>query len=156
MRWICLPMGLLMMMLLPAWAGHSAPKVMLRINVQTTGEGLSAMQAIPIRIPPTGETIQIHTLPEVTERDLIDAQPNGSGGIRLFFNHDGQASLSAATAQNQGRILVVLINGVVVYAPMIDQQITTGQLDLPHPMNPQVLTALQEIARGNVKQANRT
>jgi hypothetical protein len=156
MRWTCLLMGCLFLTFLPARAGHSAPKVVLRIHIQTAGEGQSPMEATAISLPPNGEQILIRTLPEVTERELIDVEQDASGAVHLQFNHEGQVSLSAVTAQNQGRILVVLIDGYVVYAPIIDEQITSGELDLPHPISPQILQLLQDVARNNVKQAARS
>jgi len=114
------------------------------------------MEVTTLPIPPDGERIQVRTLPEVSENDLIDAQQDASGVVHLQFNHVGQVNLNAVTAQNQGRILVVLINGVVVYAPVIDEQITNGELDLPRPISPLALQLLQEVARHNVKQAART
>jgi len=149
-------MGLLFLTFLPAQAGHSAPKVVLRIHVQTTGEGQSPMEATTISLPPDGEKIQVRTLPEVTEHDLIGVEQDASGVVHLLFDHVGQVSLSAVTAQNQGRILVVLIDGYVVYAPTIDEQITNGQLDIPHPIDPRIVQLLQEVVRQNVKQAART
>ena len=64
--------------------------------------------------------------------------------------------MSAVTAQNQGRILVILIDGYVVYAPIIDEQITTGELDIPHPISLQVIQLLQEVARENLRKAAKT
>jgi preprotein translocase subunit SecD len=156
MRWTCLLIGFLFLTFLPAKAGHSPPKVILRIHVQSPGEGQSALEVSSLALPPNGEQIQVRTLPEATERDLVDVQQDASGVVHLQFNHVGQVNLSAVTAQNQGRILVVLIDGVVVYAPIIDQQITNGELDLPRPLNPQILQFLQEVARQNVRQAART
>jgi len=156
MRWTCLLMGFLLLTFLPAQAGHSAPKVVLRVHVQTTGEGQSPMEVTTISVPPNGEQIQVRTLPEITEHELVDVRQDASGAVHLLFNHVGQVNLSAVTAQNQGRILVVLIDGYVVYAPVIDEQITSGELDLPHPINPQVLQLLQEVARQNVRQAAKT
>ena len=155
MRWTLLLIGLLLVTFLPARAGHSPPKVILRVHVQTTGEGQSSMEAMPIQIPPDGEQILIRTLPEVSEGQLIDVQQD-AGGLRLKFNHSGQVSLSAATAQNQGRILVVLINGQVIYAPVIDVQISNGELDIPHPMPAVVVQLLQDVAKKNVRRDNRT
>lgn len=155
MRWICLLTGLLFLTFLPARAGHSPPKVVLRIHVQTTGEGQSPMEATTISLPPNGEQIQVRTLPEVTEHDLVDVQQDASG-LHLKFNHVGQVNLNAVTAQNQGRILVVLIDGYVVYAPIIDEQINNGELDIPHPINADVVALLQEVARQNVRQAAKT
>jgi preprotein translocase subunit SecD len=109
-----------------------------------------------ISLPPNGEQIQVRTLPEATEQELIDVRQDASGVIHLLFNHDGQVALNAATAQNQGRILVVLIDGYVVYAPTIDAQITNGELDLPRPIGPHVLQLLQDVARKNVRQAAKT
>jgi hypothetical protein len=158
MRWICLLTGFLFFAILPARAGHSPPKVHLGIYVQTTGEGQSAQQATFIVIPPNGERILIRTMPEVSELDLIDAQQDASGIVHLQFNHVGQVNLNAVTAQNQGRILVVVIDGHVVYAPIIDEQITNGELDIPsaHPIPAQIIQFLQEVARQNVKQAAKT
>jgi len=156
MRRTCLLMGFLFLPFLPAQAGHSPPKVTLRVHVQTTGEGQSPLEVTTISIPPNGEQIQVRTLPEVNEHDLVDAQQDASGTVHLLFNHVGQVNLSAVTAQNQGRILVVLIDGYVVYAPTIDEQITNGELDLPRPIPPQVLQLLQEVARQNVRQAAKT
>ncbi len=156
MRWICCLTGFLFLTFLPARAGHSAPKVTLRVHVQTAGEGQSPMEVTTVAVPPDGERIQVRTLPEVTEHDLTDVQQDASGTVRFHFNHSGQVALSAVTAQNQGRILVVLIDGYVIYAPIIDEQIASGELDVPHPITPQVLELLQEVARQNVRQAAKT
>jgi len=111
------------------------------------------MEATKITIQPNNEQILVRTLPEVTEGNLVDVQQDLSGGLRLQFDHVGQVNLGAVTAQNQGRILVVLIDGFVIYAPTIDEQITNGELDIPHPINPQVVQLLKEVAAKNVKKA---
>jgi len=152
MRWIYLLPGFLFLTFQPAQAGHSPPKVVLRVHVQTTGEGQSALAVTTLTIPPNGEQIMVRTLPEVTEKDLVDAQQDTSG-LHLKFNHVGQVNLSAVTAQNQGRILVVVLDGYVIYAPNIDEQIINGELDIPRQINSQVLQFLQEVARRNVRQA---
>jgi preprotein translocase subunit SecD len=154
MRWNYLLFGLFIFMFLPARAGHSPPKVVLRVHVQTVGEGLSAQQATTITIPPDNEQIQVRTLPEATENEIVDVRQDASG-VHLQFNHVGQVNLSAVTAQNQGRILVVLIDGYVVYAPIIDEQITNGELDIPsaHPIPAQIIQLLQVVAQHNVRQA---
>jgi preprotein translocase subunit SecD len=144
---------LLLLTILPAQAGHSPPKVLLRVNVQTTGEGLPATMATVLSLPPNGEEIEIRAIPEVTEKDLIDVKQAPDNTVRFFFNHRGQVNLSAATAENQGRILVLLIDGYVAYAPIIDQEISNGELDVPHPLNPQVIKLLQEVAQRNVREA---
>jgi preprotein translocase subunit SecD len=156
MRFLCLLLGFLLVTYSPARAGHSPPKVTFRIHVQTTGEGLSPQQASIVLIPPRGEQIQVRTLPEITEQDIVDVEPLASGGIHVVFDHVGTVALNAVTAQNQGRLLVVLIDGTVVYAPIIDVQIDNGQLDIPHALNLQIVQLLQDLARKNVIQAART
>ena len=152
MRWTCLLISFLVFTV-SAHAGHSAPKVTLRVHIQTTGEGQSPLEATSISLPPNGEQIQLRALPEASESQLIGVQPGPNGSTRLQFNHAAQVDISAATAQNQGRILVVLIDGYVVYAPIIDEQITSGELDIPTPLDPKVVALLQEVARENVRQA---
>jgi len=95
-------------------------------------------------------------LPEVTEQNLVAIEQLPSGVVRMQFNHVGQVNLGAVTAQNQGRILVVIVDGYVVYAPIIDQQITNGELDLPRPLGAQIIQLLQDVAKHNVKQAEKT
>jgi hypothetical protein len=155
MRWILLLTGCLFLVFLPAHAGHTPPQVMLRIHVQTTGEGSSPMEVSRIQVPPDGDTILIRSIPELSEGQLIGAEQDNDG-LHLQFNHVGMVNLNAATAQNQGRILVVLIDGNVIYAPVIDMQITNGQLDIPHPIPPVILQLLQEVAKENLKRDNRT
>ncbi len=155
MRLLCLIAALSFALFIPAHAGHSPPKVTLGVHVQTTGEGQSNLEASALRLPPNGDQILIRTMPECSERDIIDAQQDEQG-LRIQFNHVGQVNLSAVTAQNQGRLLIVLIYGRVIYAPVIDTQITSGELDIPLKVKPEVLKALQDQAAYNVRQAKKT
>jgi hypothetical protein len=155
MRLTFVLMGLLLLTLLPARAGHTPPKVTLRIHVQTAGEGQSTLEAVQIRIPPAGDTILIRAIPEVSESQLVGVQQDASG-LHLQFNHTGTVDLNAATAQNQSRIMVVLIDGNVVYAPVIDTQISDGQLTVPHQIPNQVVQLLQQVAAENIRKANKT
>jgi hypothetical protein len=155
MRRTVLLMGLLLLNLIPARAGHTPPKVTLRIHVQTTGEGQSTLEVAHVRVPPDGEDILIRAIPELSESELVNVQQDTSG-LHLLFNHTGTVDLNAATAQNQGRIMVVIIDGLVVYAPTIDTQITNGELDIPHPVPPAILQLLQQVAAKNVRDASKS
>ena len=148
-------MGLLLLTLLPARAGHSPPKVTLRIHVQTAGEGQSTLEVAQIRVPPAGDTILIRAIPEVSEIQLVGAEQDAVG-LHLQFNHTGTVDLNAATAQNQGRLLVVIIDGNVVYAPIIDTQINDGQLTIPHQIPNEVVQLLQQVAAQNIRKANKS
>jgi hypothetical protein len=153
MRYVLFALALLFIAL-PAHAGKSPPKVLLRIHVQTTGDGLSNNQAQTVYLPPNNEPIQVRAMPEVSEHNLIAAEQRPDGTL-LTFDHEGQINLSAVTAQNQGRIMVVFINGYIVYAPVIDEQITNGQLLIPHPLAPQIIPLLQDLAAHNVRNAKK-
>jgi len=149
---------LLLLTLVPALAGHSPPKILLRVHVQTAGAGLSPAQAVTISLPPDGEQIQIRSFPEATEQELIDVKTDAEGNVRLFFNHQGQVNLSAVTGENQGRLLVVMIGAnceYPIYTPAIDARITNGELDIPHthPIPSQVLQLLLKQAQDNVRKA---
>jgi preprotein translocase subunit SecD len=152
MRYVLFALALFVV--LPAHAGKSPPKITLRVHVQTTGDGLSQNQAQTVFLPPNGEPIQLRALPEASEHNLVSVDPR-PGGTLLSFDHDGQINLSAVTAQNQGRILVVFINGFIVYAPVIDEQITNGQLLIPHELAPHIIQQLQDLAKKNVRNASR-
>lgn len=143
-----------MVTFLPAHAGHSPPQVTLRIHVQTTGEGQSTLEVTHLQVPPDGQQILIRSIPEVSEAQLVGATQDADG-LHLQFNHTGLVDLNAATAQNQGRILVVLIDGNVIYAPTIDMQITTGQLDIPHQIPANILQLLQQVAQENIRRQNK-
>lgn len=141
---------------LPLHAGKKPPQILLRVHIQTTGEGLPDSQAVTIALPPNGELIQIRALAEATERDLIgvDVEPNGY--LRLRFDHRAQVNISAATGQNIDRIMVVLLNGQVIYAPVIDEQITSGSLVIPVALPPQIVQDLKQLAQDNAREQART
>jgi hypothetical protein len=155
MRFIWMMFGLMPLLVLPARAGHSPPKIFMRIYIQTN-EGLPDTEARPLAIPPDNEVIQVRTLPEVTEADLTAVEADPSGAVHFHLNHIGQVNLDAVTAQNQGRIMVVMIDGVVIYAPTIDEQISDGELIVPHPLNPAVIKLLQDVAAHNVEESKHT
>lgn len=152
-RWLPILLSFAIFSALPAHAGHKPPQIVLRIHIQTSGEGLAQSQATVITLPPNGEAIQIRAMPEVTEQDIVDVQTDSSGAVHLFLNHRGKINLDAATGQNQGRILVVLLNGVVIYAPVIDEQISSGEFVIPRPLPPEAIALLKETAKQNVRDA---
>ena len=155
MRALRLCLGMLCVIFLPAHAGHAPPVVFMRVYIQTN-EGLPPTEAQPVQIPPDNEVIQVRTLPEVTERELTAVETDTTGAVHLHFDHTGQIDLDAATAQNQGRIMVVMINGIIVYAPTIDTQLSNGELILPHPLQPAIVALLQKKAQDNNAQEKRT
>ncbi len=150
-RQLLLLLPLTLFAFLPAHAGHKPPQLLLRIYVQTSGDGLPATQVTTITVPPNGEQILIRTIPEVSEHDLADVRVDAAGSTYLILTHRGKVNLDAVTGQNQGRLLVVMLNGYVIYAPVIDEQLSSGVFIIPHPLPPEVIKALQDIAKDNIK-----
>ncbi len=132
--------------------GHKPPMVTLRVNIQTAGQGLSEQLALPIALPKTGETILIRSTAEVSEKNLRNIELRPDGSTVLTFDHQGRINLSTATGTNQGRYMVISIDGVVMYAPLIDIQIDDGVLILPHPLPPGVFQLLLKVAQDNSKE----
>ncbi len=126
--------------------GHKPPPVTLTITIETSGQGMAPQQAIPVTLPASGQTIFVRAIPEITEKNLIKVELRPDGTPLLTFDHQGRINLDVSTGVNQGRFLVVLIDGVVVYAPIIDLQIKTGQLLIPHPLPLPIMDALQKVA----------
>jgi hypothetical protein len=155
MRWIPRLAAILVLLSLPAHAGHSPPKVLFRVFIQTSGEGLPATEAQQVTIPPNHEIITIRAMPEITEQNLIDVHADASGNVHFLFDHAGQVNLDAVTGEDQGRIMVVTLNGFVIYAPLIDEQISRGELIVPHSIDPIIVKLLEDEAQKNVRQARK-
>ncbi len=156
MRWIPRLAAVLFLLALPAHAGHSPPKVLFRVFIQTASEGMPASEALSVTIPPNNETIMVRSMPELTEANLVDVHADASGNVHFLLDHPGQVNLDAITAQDQGRIMVVSLNGYVVYAPLIDEQITTGELIVPHTIDPLIIKLLENTAVQNVRNEKKT
>lgn len=80
-----------------------------------------------------GQQRFFHRTPEISTRDVVafspfPAEDPGSYGVVLQLGRRGANRLSAVTAANQGRWLCALINGNVVDAVLIDQQVNDGML----------------------------
>jgi hypothetical protein len=151
MRWIPRLAGVLFLLALPAHAGHSPPKIIFRIFIQTADQGMPASEAMQVTIPPNNETIMVRSMPELTEANLVEVHSDTSGNVHFLFDHPGKVDLDAITGQYQGRIMVVSLNGYVIYSPLIDEQITTGELIVPHPLDPVIVKLLEDTAQKNVR-----
>jgi hypothetical protein len=77
------------------------------------------------------ETIAIRNLPEVSEKDVQKVRTMADGTVVVEFDDFGKTKLEVATNTGRGFILVVIVNGRVVYAPRIDTNLTRGALALP-------------------------
>jgi hypothetical protein len=102
------------------------------------------MVSVPVTLFQPNETIAIQSLPEVSEKEIRKISTRADGTILVEFDDFGRTKLEAGTSTGRGFILVVLVNGRVVYAPRIDTVITNGSILLP----PGAVTP-EEIAQVN-------
>lgn len=125
MRAFPLALGLLL------WVGAAEkPPVLLRVHLQAP-EGAQGMVTVPVTLLNPPETIAIRNLPEVSEKDVRQVRTLADGTLLVAFDDFGKTKLEVATNTGRGLILVVIVNGRVVYAPSIDTTLTQGTLALP-------------------------
>ena len=126
-------MGRVLALLVGAWFWIGAaekPPVLLRVHLQAP-EGAKGMVTVPVTLLNPPETIAIRNLPELSERDIHQVRTLTDGTIVVDFDDFGKTKLEVATNTGRGSILVVIVNGRVVYAPTIDTTLTRGFLALP-------------------------
>jgi len=113
------------------WMGAAEkPPFLLRIHLQAT-EGAKGSTSALITLYQPDETIAIQSLPEVTEKEILKVSTRVDGTVLVKFNDFGRTKLEVGTSTGRGNILIVLVNGRVVYAPRIDTVITNGSILLP-------------------------
>jgi len=113
------------------WIGAAEkPPVLLRVHLQAP-EGAKGMVTVPVTLLNPPETIAIRNIPEVSEKDIKNVRSMADGTVVVEFDDFGKTKLEVATNTGRGLILVVIVNGRVVYAPTIDTNLTRGALALP-------------------------
>jgi preprotein translocase subunit SecD len=130
-------------------AGAPKPTVAWRVHLQVAGEGMPRSQAFPLVLAKPAEQIYIKAFPELSERDIFDVRAfpaEGSLGMVVKLTPHGAHVLSSVTLQNNGQILVVFLNGRVIYSPVIDRQITSGELVIPRGVQMKEIEQIKALA----------
>ena len=111
---------------------------------------------IPIQLTQPDEQIFVSSIPEATEKDLLGIvpAPGAAGGAILHFSDHAGMNLDAATSQGDGKVLVVVLDGRVIYSPMIDTTIKTDIL-IPRGIMPQEFSLLDALAKQNLHDLKR-
>lgn len=127
------------------WIGAAEkPPILLRVHLQAP-EGAKGMVTVPVTLLNPPETIAIRNIPEVSEREIRQIRTLADSTVLVEFDDFGKTKLEVATNTGRGMILVVIVNGRVVYAPTIDTNLTRGQLALPAgSVSPQEIEALND------------
>lgn len=125
LRWLPLLLGWML------WSGAAEkPPVLLRVHLQAP-EGVKGMVTVPITLFNPPETIAIRNIPEVSEKEIRQIRTMPDQTVLVEFDDFGKTKLEVATNTGRGLILVVIVNGRVVYAPLVDTTLTRGTLALP-------------------------
>lgn len=106
------------------------PPVLLRVHLQAP-EGSKGMISVPVTLLNPPETISIRSIPEVSEKEVNRVSTRADGTVLVEFDEFGKTKLEVGTSTGRGLIMVVIVNGRVVYAPRIDTTLTGGVLLLP-------------------------
>jgi len=113
------------------WIGAAEkPPALLRVHLQAP-EGVKGMVTVPVTLLSPPETIAIRNIPELSEKDVASVRTLADGTLVVEFDDFGKTKLEVATNTGRGLILVVIVNGRVVYAPTVDTNLTRGALALP-------------------------
>jgi hypothetical protein len=127
------------------WLGAAdKPPVLFRVHLQAP-EGAKGQATVPLTLLNPPENIAIHNLPELSEKEIRAASLRPDGTVMVEFDDFGRTKLDVATSTSRGLILVVIVNGRVVYAPTIDTVLNRGILLLPPgSMAPEEIQALND------------
>lgn len=113
------------------WLGAAEkPPVLIRVHLQAA-EGAKGDVSVPVSLFNPPEKVAIQSLPELTEKDIRKVSTRMDGTVLLEFDDFGRTKLDVATSTGRGLIMVVIVNGRVVYAPRIDTVLNRGCLLLP-------------------------
>lgn len=113
------------------WVGAAEkPPVLIRVHLQAP-EGAKGDVSVTVSLFNPPEKVAIQSLPELSEKDIRKVSTRSDGTVLLEFDDFGKTKLEVATSTGRGLIMVVIVNGRVVYAPRIDTVLTNGCLLLP-------------------------
>jgi len=124
-------------------AGGSKPAIVLRFHIQVSEhEQVDNNSVIRVFVPDPDEAVLIHKFASLSEKNVAQATALADGGTLIQFDSTGSTILDTDTTTNIGKILVVICNGRVIYAPIIDQPMRQGRMVLPGIL-PEEVKALQ-------------
>ncbi len=85
-------------------------------------------------------TVYLLGAPAVTGRDLQDARTNydnlGRSVVTLKFNSEGTRLFDAATRENVGKQLAIVLDGAVISAPVVQERISGGEAQISGKFSP--------------------
>ncbi len=129
----------------------SRPRVLLTIHTEVSEiTHPDKRLEIPLNVPP-GKFF-VGKVPDIPQSLLIKIEHGTRpGAAMLTFDPSGTRLLRNITATNRGRRLAILLNGRVIFSPVIDATITNGMLYIPGGIFPQEFQQLELVAKQNAR-----
>jgi len=125
-------------------AGSKPPEVTLRFHLQASPT-MPKEQVVPVNLIDPPQAIAVRRLPELNEKHLEAIERLNDGRILVSLTTIGANLLDGATSSNMGFIMVVICNGRVVYAPVIDVPLRTGKIILPGGISDQEIMLFKQL-----------
>lgn len=139
--------ALLVLLVAMVWmAGSDRPPIMVRFHLQAS-QTESKENVIPVTLANPPQVIYMRKRPEITEADIQSAKMLPGGHVLFVFVPTVKEQLEAFTRANPGAILIVMVNGRVVYAPVIDVALTEGHFIIPENVSAEEVTEIDAFAK---------
>ena len=125
-------------------AGAKKPVLDLRVHAEGT-EAEAPTFAIPATLL-NGRPTFLQRMPLVTQSEIESIYPfaaaDGSQGVYLKLGQHGSRLLQQHTMSQQGKLLVVMLNGRMVSNLLVDRPIADGIVCIPRALTQEDITLL--------------
>ncbi|MEY3481489.1 MAG: hypothetical protein RIQ71_2264 [Verrucomicrobiota bacterium] len=125
-------------------AGAKKPVLDLRVHAEGT-EAEAPTFAIPATLL-NGRPTFLQRMPLVTQSEIESIYPfaaaDGSQGVYLKLGQHGSRLLQQHTMSQQGKLLVVMLNGRMVSNLLVDRPITDGIVCIPRALTQEDIALL--------------
>ncbi|MDR0533551.1 MAG: hypothetical protein LBH01_06305 [Verrucomicrobiales bacterium] len=111
-------------------AGSDKPAVVLRLHLQNL-DSQDMSKVTPLSLKNPDQLIYVDKFAFLSEKYLYDAKQLQDGRVIIQFDNIGVSAMETTTSASLGKIMVVIFNGRVILAAVIDKPIRDGRLIVP-------------------------
>jgi preprotein translocase subunit SecD len=147
MRLFILAVFGVILMQTPLMAGSDKPAVVLRLHLQNLdSQDMSKVTPLPLKNP--DQLIYVDKFAFLSEKYLYDAKQLQDGRVIIQFDNIGVSAMETTTSASLGKIMVVIFNGRVILAAVIDKPIRDGRLIVPD-ISPEEFKQMELLIKKN-------
>jgi preprotein translocase subunit SecD len=129
----------------PLMAGSDKPAVVLRLHLQNL-DTTDLSKVVPVALKNPDQLINVDKFAFLSEKYLYDAKQLQDGRVLVQFDNIGVSAMETTTSANLGKIMVVLFNGRVILAAVIDKPLRDGRLILPD-ISPEEFKQMEQLIK---------